>query len=165
MLELGKREWHVAYAAALDVLRTPDQAEDAAQDAMLRAFRARSSFRGRSPDRWLGRIARNTAISHLRRPAVRRHVDADVVEVLDGQPSRETPLAAALASELIKAARAGLANMRALDRTAFEERFILGASERELGEKLGVSCNAARQRAFRARRQLRMAVSEAGLGP
>ena len=55
-LHFGDREWQLAYRVALRVLKAPDQAEDAAQDALLNAYAARESFAGRArPDSWLRR--------------------------------------------------------------------------------------------------------------
>jgi RNA polymerase sigma-70 factor (ECF subfamily) len=63
------REWlPVVYAAAVAVLRRAAEAEDAAQDAFLRAFRSLGSLR--DPARfgpWLLSIARNAARDRLRR--------------------------------------------------------------------------------------------------
>lgn len=162
-LTFGPKEWQLAYRVALKVLKTPDQAEDAAQDALINAYRARHTFAGLSkPESWLYRIAYNTALSYLRRPFAKRYSSADVFQLIDerahlepSKPANDTPEQSAIANQLASRLDSCLCNMRRKDRIAFTERFILGTSERELGKMLGVSANAAKQRAFRARRAVR----------
>jgi RNA polymerase sigma-70 factor (ECF subfamily) len=164
-LKFDQDEWQLAYRVALRVLKTPDQAEDAAQDAMLSAYRARERFAGNSrPESWLYRIAHNTALSYLRKPFVKRYVGVDVAQVIDSLgirdelvPANESPEDAVAARELADDLDDCLDNLRPKDRLAFTERFLLGTTERELGKMLGVSTNAAKQRAFRARRTVQMA--------
>jgi RNA polymerase sigma-70 factor (ECF subfamily) len=158
-LYFGEREWQLVYRVALRVLKAPDQAEDAAQDALLNAYAARESFAGRAqPDSWLYRIAFNTALSHLRRPFVRRYAATDVHQAIDRRSDDsddQDPEKAAMASQLASSLAQCLSTLRPKDRMAFTERFLLGTSEKELGSLLGVSTNAAKQRAFRARRSVR----------
>jgi len=168
----GHNEWRLAYAVALRVRKSPDQAEDAAQDAMIRAYRARDSFSGTARfESWLYRIAFTTALSHLRKPHYRARSRQVVRDVSGRDPlynlpaNDETPAELAVAGELAHCMEGCLDGMRPLDRLAFTERFLRGTSERELGELLGVSTNAAKQRAFRARRTLRQCVTQAGLNP
>jgi RNA polymerase sigma-70 factor (ECF subfamily) len=162
-INFSKDEWQLAYRVALRVLKTPDQAEDAAQDAMLSAFRGRDRFAGRAkPESWLYRIAHNTALSYLRKPFARRYAAVDVSKVIDSRgvrdelPADESPVDAVAARELAEDLGQCLDEMPEKDRLAFTERFLLGTSERELGEILGVSTNAAKQRAFRARRAVKL---------
>lgn len=164
----GQREWQVAYRAALRVLKSPDQAEDAAQEALIQAYRARDSFRGHGhPHTWLYRIARNTALSLLRRPFTRRYAPVDVNQLIDERAKNDdrsqSPEHDAIAGQLAGCVDNCLASLNSQDRIAFTERFLLGTSERELGEILGVTTNAAKQRAFRARRHVRGCVAAAGL--
>jgi RNA polymerase sigma-70 factor, ECF subfamily len=165
---IGPREWRLAYSVALRILGAPDQAEDAAQDALMNAFAARAGFAGRSsPATWIYRIARNTALSHRRKLYGRRQAPPEALELLDGfevAANDVGPEDAALGRELSACVRRGLEQISARDREAFTRRFLLGMSEHELGESLGVSSNAAKQRAFRARRALRAGGREAGLG-
>ena len=56
----------MVYRHCLHVLRNPHEAEDAAQESMLRAFRAWDSFRGKGVASWLFRIAHNTCLDLLK---------------------------------------------------------------------------------------------------
>jgi len=164
-LVFGPHEWQVAYRAALRVLRVPDQAEDAAQDALLNAYRARATYDGRSrPTTWLYQIARRAALSYLRKPFVQRYTPANVDHVLERQrpdDDSDNPEAAVSYGRFASSLHSCLQSMRDKDRVAFTERFLLGTSENELGRILGVSTNAAKQRAFRARRTVRTCLAGA----
>jgi RNA polymerase sigma-70 factor (ECF subfamily) len=60
------------YAHCLRILASPEQAEDALQEALLRAWRGRSGFAGRCSVRtWLYRIATNSCLDELARDAGR----------------------------------------------------------------------------------------------
>ena len=62
------RHGDALYRYALLRLRSPDLAADVVQETFLEAFRARSSFSGRSSERtWLVGILRHTIMDHLRR--------------------------------------------------------------------------------------------------
>jgi RNA polymerase sigma factor (sigma-70 family) len=68
-------------AIALRIVRDPADAEDVAQDALLRAYRYRTSFRGDSRYRsWLYRIATTTALGLLRR---RKRAGLEPIERVD----------------------------------------------------------------------------------
>ena len=167
-LNFGAQEWQLVYRVALRVLKTPDQAEDAAQDALINAYEARHSFAGRShPQSWLYRIAYNTALSHLRKPFRRRYVADDVFKAVEegAEPCQASPERTAIASQLAGCLGRCLDSLRRTDRIAFTERFLLGTTERELGEILGVTTNAAKQRAFRARRVVRTCILSTGVNP
>ena len=165
-LKFGSREWNLAYRVALRILKAPDQAEDAAQEAILRAYKARDKFEGRSRfESWLHRIAFTTAVGFLRSPYYkRRHTPAngnDPLGALAELPTSDySPEDNAKASQLAQSLEGCLSNMGEKDRVAFTERFLHGTSERDLGKLLGVSTNAAKQRAFRARRTIRRCLAD-----
>jgi RNA polymerase sigma-70 factor, ECF subfamily len=66
------KNWFAATAAASTarwwgILDGPEEAQDAMQDAFLKAFQHISEFQGRSKfSTWLISIARNTALQRLR---------------------------------------------------------------------------------------------------
>ena len=63
----------LAYSHAHSLLGDPDSAEDAAQDAFIKAFQAMNSYRGGSFRGWLLKIVTNSAYDILRRSF--RHPD------------------------------------------------------------------------------------------
>ena len=67
------------YVHCVRILRSPEQAEDALQEALLRAWRSRANYAGRATFRaWLYRIATNACLDEIRRDR--------------GRPSRRVPL-------------------------------------------------------------------------
>lgn len=82
---LYRRHARMAYSLALRITGQPDRAEDAVQDAFLRAFERLDGFRGDAPfGAWLKRLVANAAIDRLR--LERR------------QPESETPIEALVGS-------------------------------------------------------------------
>ena len=71
------------------LLRSEQDAQEAAQDALLRAWRGRAHQRGHGAETWwVRRIARNEALRQLARQARRRDLYTDApVELLDGVPA------------------------------------------------------------------------------
>jgi RNA polymerase sigma-70 factor (ECF subfamily) len=62
------------YVHCVGILNSPEQAEDALQETLLRAWRSRAGFAGRSSVRtWLYRIATNACMDEIRRDESRSH--------------------------------------------------------------------------------------------
>jgi RNA polymerase sigma-70 factor (ECF subfamily) len=83
--ELITRHERRVYAVCLRVLGNPDDAADAAQDALLAMIRKLDGFRGEAAfTTWLYRVALNVCYDHLRRakrrPVLRRDDDAPAPE-------------------------------------------------------------------------------------
>src|SRR5262249_5907883 len=79
---LGERCQSMVYGLALSLWRTPEDAEEAAQAAFVKLFRARSQFDGtRDLEPWLLRIAGNACSDRLRR---RRASSLPLLEDKDG---------------------------------------------------------------------------------
>ena len=103
--ELFERYWPVAWRAAFAVTGTAARADDAAQDAIQRAFAALDSFDlGRPFAPWLRRIAANRAIDELRRDGRLVALEADAPFAAIGPDAPDTPaglaaLVAALPTE------------------------------------------------------------------
>src|SRR5947209_17255633 len=74
-----------AYAVALRLLRRPEQAEDATQDAFIQAYRALDSFRGGFFRAWLMRIVTNRCYDMLR-SANRRTADSLEDQMFESEP-------------------------------------------------------------------------------
>lgn len=82
--ELFERYWPVAWQAAFAVTGNLARADDAAQDAIQRAFAALDRFEtGRPFAPWIRKIAANRAIDELRR-------DSRLVEIDDRTPRLAT---------------------------------------------------------------------------
>ena len=148
----------MAYAVALRVLRDPAQAEDAIQEAYLRAFR-----RLRDLDEpaafipWLRRIVITVALNvrRQRRVTLLRLEDTDDVPVLDEAETRWTDL------QRQRLAQA-LLTLSPEERRLCDRRYHGGWSTARLAQEAGVDEAAMRKRLQRVRDKLRkeMEVSE-----
>ena len=151
------------YAAALAILRNEADAEDTAQEAMLKAFAKIRTFRAESKfSTWLIQITVNEALMRRRRERTR------VMEGIDDHRDEEgayTPRDFAdwreIPSEALerKEVRQKLAQaLAALDRK-YREVFVLRDMEKlniqETAEALGISVASVKTRLLRARLMLR----------
>ena len=130
-------------------------ADDAVQEAFIKAFDALPRFREGSPIRpWLLRIVANEA-RNRRRSAGRRQGLA--LRAADAAPQRTAPgpeaivMAAEERSELL----AALATLRDDDREVLGARFLLDLSEAETAETLGLPRGTVKSRTSRALGRLR----------
>ncbi len=91
-----------AYNLARWLARSPADADDIVQDAMLRAFRAFDGFRGEEPKAWLLAIVRNcciTAVTQRRRRSHQPLPDDDDGGAATIDPAPDPELAAIRADE------------------------------------------------------------------
>jgi RNA polymerase sigma-70 factor (ECF subfamily) len=152
------RLYHTAFA----VLHNKEDAEDALQDAMCKAFTRLRSFQGRSSfSTWLMRIVVNSALMTRRRKS--SHPEASLDEILHSQPERLPQEAADVqpdpentcaAIELKALVEEHVRQLPPALQTAFRLRAINGLSSTESSEALGFWENAFRSQFFRARRKL-----------
>jgi RNA polymerase sigma-70 factor (ECF subfamily) len=152
------------YAAALAILRNEHDAEDAAQEAMLKAFANMRQFRAEARfSTWLIQITVNEALMRRRRgrTVVMEGIDdRRIAEESDYKPRefadwREIPSEALERKEV----RQRLADaLRTLDRK-YREVFVLRDMEhlniQETAEALGISVASVKTRLLRARLMLR----------
>jgi RNA polymerase sigma-70 factor, ECF subfamily len=153
------------WRAAFRVLGDQAAAEDAVQDAFLRAWRALDRFDERAEfSTWLYRIAINAAIDHRRERSRRERLSGPLPEDFDGQvTARSTepdPHRSAFGRELIDRAQEAIAALPEAERTAILLRHFEGCSIAEIARALGGGENAAKQAIFRAVHKVR-----AVLGP
>jgi RNA polymerase sigma-70 factor (ECF subfamily) len=148
------------YNLCLRMLRSPQAAEDAAQEAFVAAYRAVHRFRGGSFRAWLLRIAANACYDELRRrrsrPQVALEAPADE-ECLSAQlPSPDEPLEQrAERLELARCLQEGLASLPPDQRLALILRDVQGLAYEEVAEAAGVSLGTVKSRISRGRAALR----------
>jgi len=158
----GAREREFVLGVVVRLLRDREKAEDAAQDAMLLAFRHRASYRGDAAfTTWLFSIAQTTALMHLRKQ--RRSIDILLddlrIETCAGLPAPGLdPEAQALVAEEVAIASQSLAKMGHRYGQVVKMRFADGYSGREIGRKLGLNATTVKSRVHRGRAVLRNAL-------
>ena len=138
------------------LLRDPVEAEDAAQQSFLSAYR--SLLGGavpREPAAWLAAIARNECWTRIRRrmrePLTLHEIPADQAD----------PMELAARNADLAALRAGLEELSGPQREAFLLREFTGLTYRELSAALGVTESAVDSLLFRARTHLRRVLQAA----
>jgi RNA polymerase sigma-70 factor (ECF subfamily) len=152
------RYQHKVVKLVARLLRDPAEAEDVAQEAFVKAYRAIGSFRGDSAFyTWLYRIAVNTArnamASRQRRPLA---YEADLNEseqsaVESRMRDTDTPEAAALSDEIHTTVNRAVADLPEDLRTAIILREIEGLSYEEIANAMDCPVGTVRSRIFRAR--------------
>jgi RNA polymerase sigma-70 factor (ECF subfamily) len=143
-------------------------AEEAAQEAFLRAYNKLPSFRQDSAfATWIVRIAMNTAINlverrnrdlsyHAPRIADEPLVGDNTVRVADSDGGPEGALLDREATSLRQAAMAALTPM---ERTAFTLRHMEDLPIAEIASALNIPANSAKQAVFRAVSKLRRSLA------
>lgn len=142
--ELVFRHQAVVYRVALRITGGDRElAQDASQDAFLKAFRNLDGFRGEAAFRtWLLSITANEARASLRKRARRRETsieDASPVAAETLDPAEEAVL-----SDEVRRVRTHLQALPEKQRLAVSLRLEEGLGFREIGELIGSSEGAAR---------------------
>jgi RNA polymerase sigma factor (sigma-70 family) len=146
----------IAFRTAYVIARNASDAEDAAQDGFVKAWRALGRFREGAPFRpWLLQIVANEA-RNRRRSAGRRAnlaLRAATEELSGGAaPSPEATLLSGEQRSELLAAVEGLPEEQ---RTVVALRYFLGLSEQEVAETVGVPQGTVKSRTARALERLR----------
>ena len=138
------------YRLALRMLGSSADAEDAAQEALVSAWRSIGGFRGTSSfGTWLYRITTNRCLNHIsaRRPT------APLDEALPGRAS-DGPAERAEEHERMSALGAAILRLPPEQRAALVLREFEGLSYDEVGEVLDITLAAVKGRIHRARLQI-----------
>ena len=152
---MGQWDWSSVRAQCLreaeGVLGASGPAEDAAQEAAVRAWRRRGScLTPERPAAWVATIARNEALRLARPPR------ADPLEEV-GEPAEDSHEEDVLGQADIERAIAGLSG---LDRQLVRGRYWDDLDYRQLGRLLHISEGTARVRLHRALARLRQVLVE-----
>jgi RNA polymerase sigma-70 factor (ECF subfamily) len=137
-----------------------EDAEEAAQEAFLQAYKKLPTFREQAAfGTWVYRIAMNCALNLIKRRSRNPEWNA---ESLDGAPHTTSPVSphptpeAALLNEEAERERERAMNLLTpMERTAFVLRHIEEQPVSVIANALGITANSARQTLFRAVAKLR----------
>ena len=154
------------YRVAFRVTANEEDAEEAAQEAFLRAYRKLPDFRGDAKfGTWVYRIAMRCALDVVERRtrdagwrAERVGTDFEMgeVQVMDERANAERIL---LNAEAQKMREAAMATLTPMERTAFALRHMEEVPMEGIAEALGVPVNSAKQAVWRAVKKLRGALA------
>lgn len=149
------------FRLARSILRDDGEAEDALQEAYVRAFSRLGEFRGASAlATWLSRIVINEALGRLRRSqprltgAIELSTMADIVP-FPGAIAAPDPERATAQREILRFVERAVDELPDIFRTVFVARVIEGLSVDETAESLSLRPETVKTRLFRARELLR----------
>ena len=141
------------------LVKDPSEAEDVAQDAFIRAYRALPNFRGDSAFyTWLYRIGLNTAKNHLvsqgrKAPTATEFSSEDAEQRNDGELLRDinTPESLMMSRQVGEAVNSAMDALGDDLKTAITLREIEGLSYEEIASAMNCPVGTVRSRIFRAR--------------
>ncbi len=163
-----ERHFFAVHRIAFRITGNEADAEEAAQEAFVRAYGRLATFRQDAKfATWLTRIAMNTAINLVARRkrdllhgagriAEESSAEERTVQVMDGHAGPERMM---LDGESAAMREAAMAELTPMERTAFTLRHMEEISIAEIAEALQVPPNSAKQAVFRAVSKLRRALA------
>lgn len=158
---LVRRHYRAVYLVTLAVLGNAADAEDACQDALVRALERIDDCRDpRRFAHWLLQIARNRARNARDYRGLRRGPSLDEVE----HPATGDATGDAERGELRERLTAALATLTPEQRQVVLLKDLEGWDHRAIARSMGISETMSRQHAFVARRALRRALGDSAEG-
>ena len=144
------------------ITRNWADAEDIAQEALIRAFVHLDKFQGRASfSTWLTRIAINLALMRLRKeaagklPLERRKDDREFPKTWEVVDARRTPEECLIAEEQQALLRAAILSLPSSLRSVVQLQQTRECSTKEIAKALGITVAAVKSRSSRARLRLR----------
>jgi RNA polymerase sigma-70 factor (ECF subfamily) len=156
------------FRTARAILRDDAEAEDALQEAYLRAYRSMSSFRDEAKlSTWLVRIVANEALARRRKQVRRAQIlplrgggtEEHEAEAESSMPHQDGPEGLAQRSQIRRLLEARIDALPDAFRAVFVLRALEELTVEETAAALGIPEATVRTRFFRARSQLREALS------
>src|ERR1700751_3007633 len=146
-----------AFNLARWLLRSGNDAEDAAQEAMLRAYRFFHGFRGGDERAWLLQIVRNTCFTWMEKNRHGKDM-SEFDEELDG-PIGPTPESLAIAADSRGRLTQALESLPSRFREVIVLRELEGCSYKEIATITSIPIGTVMSTLSRARRQLQLALN------
>jgi RNA polymerase sigma factor (sigma-70 family) len=159
--EIVRRYQQVAFRTAYMITGSAAEAEDAAQEGFVKAYRALNRFRpGAEPRPWLLRIVANEARNRVRSTQRRLGLELRLAERFRPGDAAPSPEAAAVAAEDTRRLM-GLVNaLSDEDRLVITSRYLLELSGEEAAAVLSIPEGTVKSRLSRALARLRTALEE-----
>jgi RNA polymerase sigma-70 factor (ECF subfamily) len=146
----------VAFRTAYLIARGSADAEDATQEAFVKAYYALGRFRPDAGFRpWLLRIVANEARNRVRSARRREALSLRLADDRPSGASAQAPEAAAISSERARTLLAALAELPERDRLVVSCRYLLELTEAETAAALGMRPGTVKSRLSRALEKLR----------
>jgi RNA polymerase sigma factor (sigma-70 family) len=159
--ELVRRHQEVAFRTAYVITRSAVDAEEAAQDAFVKAYAALGRFRAGAPLRpWLLRIVANEARNRRRAAGARVGLARRAARERPPGEAAPSPEGALLAGEARRDLLAALGRLSERDRLVVSCRYLLDLSEAETAAALGCRPGTVKSRLSRALVRMRAALED-----
>ncbi len=165
-VELCTRSAKRAFSTIYSVTKNREDAEDALQDSMLRAFQHLRQFDGRSSfATWFTRIGINSALMILRKKRVRPETPMDVTAEVESwrhwQISEHAtdPEKHYAVHERSRHLRRAIGQLPTPLRSVIEQGQMKGHSTKQIADHMGISIPATKSRLARARVALRKSMT------
>jgi RNA polymerase sigma factor (sigma-70 family) len=157
---LVREHEQAAFRVAYVLLGSAADAEDVAQEAFVKAYRALGRFRAGAPFRpWLLSIVGNEA-RNQRRAAGRRAFHQGRAHALEPVRTEESPDDEVMRRESHRHLLAAVDRLADGERTAILARYVLGLTDEETAAALGVPRATVKMRAWRGLKKLRRELGE-----
>ena len=152
----------VAFRTAYVITGSAADAEDAAQEGFVKAYRAIGRFRPGAPLRpWLLRIVANEARNRVRSSGRRHQLELRLSEGFRPGDAAQSPEAVAVASDERRRLLAMVSALGEEDRLVIASRYLLELNGEETAAALGIPEGTVKSRLSRALDRLRSRVQEA----
>jgi RNA polymerase sigma-70 factor (ECF subfamily) len=152
---LVERESRAVIGVCLRVLGDPDEAQDAAQDAFVQAFRSLAGYRGDGTfGAWVGRIARRIAVARAASAGKRVTTDVDAAAELVSNDAAD-PLAHGVDVEQSARLRGAVDSLPADQRQVVALRFFQDMPLERIAVETNVPLGTVKSRLHRALARLR----------
>lgn len=139
--------------------RSAAEAEDLAQETLVKAFRGMEGFDGRHPRAWLARIARNTAINRDQRNREFLSEEGSVEPEPAPERPSEDPEELVLGAEVDEVLRRALDDLSPAFRVVLQLVDVEGLTYQEAADALEIPVGTVMSRLHRARARVRSALT------
>ena len=162
--ELVKRYQNLALRVAYLITRDQGEAEDAIQEAFIKAYRALGRFRTGSPFRpWVLTIVSNEARNRRTSGSRRAALSLRVEQTRPSGDAAPSPEAAALDDERRTTILHAMESLGESDRLVLAYRYFLDMSEADMAAALGVARGTVKSRLSRAQARLKTQLEGSGV--
>jgi RNA polymerase sigma-70 factor (ECF subfamily) len=159
--EIVQRYQQVAFRTAYVITGSAAEAEDAAQEGFIKAYRALGRFRpGANPKPWLLQIVANEARNRIRSSGRREKLKLRLAERFRPGDAAPSPEAAAVAADEAQRLLQLVNGLSEEDRLVITSRYLLDLSGEETAAALGIAEGTVKSRLSRALARLRTRVEE-----
>jgi RNA polymerase sigma-70 factor (ECF subfamily) len=153
------------HSYATYMLRDPAEAQDVAQEALIRMWQHHAEIQSPSAKSWLMRTAHNLCIDRIRRRNVRSETDDGETTLSFTGDTAPGPQELAEASDLGRLIQLSLDALTPRDRAVVVMREVQGLPYEEIADILGLPLGTVKARLHRARERLRNRLARLGVRP